>query len=200
MKFGGDLSYVFCSKQSSIPIKSYSPEFMVSSFYDADTLTDDSHYNHAVNVVTEVFPRIHTIVIGPGLGRDKHVHNIVSIIITKAIESKIPFVIDADGLFLISQNLNLIKNYQRCILTPNKVEFERLVTSAIEQLIEVNSKKISTPENKNCIVSEMLRDNLESNNTYIKLQALCQYLGGVTILLKGNYYYKYLLFIHLFFI
>lgn len=29
LRFGGDLSFVFCSEQASIPIKSYSPELMV---------------------------------------------------------------------------------------------------------------------------------------------------------------------------
>lgn len=176
LKFGADLSYVFCSKQSIIPIKSYSPEFMVSSFYDADNLVDDSHYNAAVSIVVDAFPRIHTIVIGPGLGRDKHVLNIVSLIISKSIEANIPLVIDADGLFLLSQNINLIKNYQNCILTPNKMEFEKLVTSAINELASQQQDSI-------------ILSNLQSDNTYLKLQALCQYFGGITVLLKGKHTY-----------
>ena len=34
LKMGGDLSYVFCAKQAAIPIKSYSPELMVTPWYD----------------------------------------------------------------------------------------------------------------------------------------------------------------------
>jgi len=38
LKFGGDLAFVFAAKQAVTPIKSYSPELMVTPFYDADTL------------------------------------------------------------------------------------------------------------------------------------------------------------------
>jgi NAD(P)H-hydrate repair Nnr-like enzyme with NAD(P)H-hydrate dehydratase domain len=34
LKFGCDLSFVYCSKDASVPIKSYSPELMVTAFYD----------------------------------------------------------------------------------------------------------------------------------------------------------------------
>lgn len=36
LRFGADLAWVFCSKLASQPIKSYSPELMVSPFYDDD--------------------------------------------------------------------------------------------------------------------------------------------------------------------
>ena len=175
LKFGADLSYVFCSKQSTIPIKSYSSEFMVSSFYDADKLVDDTHYNQAVSVVVDAFPRIHAMVIGPGLGRDKHVLNIVSLIISKAIEANLPLVIDADGLFLVSQNLSLVKNYPSCILTPNKVEFERLVSSAIDELSQQQQQ------------TSVILNNLQSDDVCLRLQAFCQHLGGTTVLLKGKH-------------
>lgn len=38
LKLGADLSYVFCSQLASQPIKSYSPELMVTSFYDDSQL------------------------------------------------------------------------------------------------------------------------------------------------------------------
>ena len=40
LRFGADLSFVFCAKQAAGPIKSYSPELMVFPFYDADLLED----------------------------------------------------------------------------------------------------------------------------------------------------------------
>ena len=160
---------------------------MVSSFYDADTLrlTDIRQYKEAVNIITDAFPRIHSLVIGPGLGRDHHVLNVLALVVKKAIDSNIPFVIDADGLFLICQNLNLIKNYEKCILTPNKVEFQRLVLAAMTQLTS-----LSDPSNitGNLNMNELyIYNNLQSNNTSLQLQALCQYLGSVTILLKGKF-------------
>jgi NAD(P)H-hydrate repair Nnr-like enzyme with NAD(P)H-hydrate dehydratase domain len=38
LKMGADLSWVFCSEKASIPIKGYSPELMVTSFYSEDSL------------------------------------------------------------------------------------------------------------------------------------------------------------------
>lgn len=35
-------------------------------------------------------------------------------------------VIDADGLWMVTQEINLIKGYRRAVLTPNVMEFERL--------------------------------------------------------------------------
>lgn len=34
LKFGADLSYVYCSSDAAIPIKSYSPELMVTPLFD----------------------------------------------------------------------------------------------------------------------------------------------------------------------
>lgn len=34
IKFGADLSFVYCSSNAAVPIKCYSPELMVTSFYD----------------------------------------------------------------------------------------------------------------------------------------------------------------------
>lgn len=41
LKFGADLSFVFCSKEASTPIKCYSPELMVTSFYDDSKLMSE---------------------------------------------------------------------------------------------------------------------------------------------------------------
>ena len=35
-------------------------------------------------------------------------------------------VLDADGLYIVTKNLDLVKGYNNCILTPNKNEFARL--------------------------------------------------------------------------
>jgi hypothetical protein len=40
LKLGADLSWIFCSQESAIPIKSYSPELMVTPFYKDELLLD----------------------------------------------------------------------------------------------------------------------------------------------------------------
>jgi ATP-dependent NAD(P)H-hydrate dehydratase len=97
LKFGADLSFIFCAKQACNPIKSYSPELMVTSFYDEDTISpahmervkrknsnpiDDfivskNSYIQSFKEklaeemsakIIDYLPRIHSLVIGPGLG------------------------------------------------------------------------------------------------------------------------------------
>ena len=46
LKFGADLSWVFCSQMASTPIKSYSPELMVTPFYDDNTMCSTTSTSH----------------------------------------------------------------------------------------------------------------------------------------------------------
>ena len=146
LRFGADLAFVFSSEAASGPIKGYSPELMVVPFYKEsdiiilnDKKEDQSEYDNKVNnlakTIIDAFPRINSLVIGPGLGRSLPVLDIVAVVIKDAIIKDIPMVIDADGLFLITQDLYLIKGYSKCILTPNAAEFDRLLASAISCLL-----------------------------------------------------------------
>ena len=45
----------------------------------------------------------------------------------------IPVVIDADGLWHLTNNPLIIKGYKRAVLTPNAVEFSRLVHSVLKR-------------------------------------------------------------------
>ena len=83
----------------------------------------------ADSVATEVIgmlSRLHVIVIGPGLGRDKLMQDTCARVIQEARKRGIPFVLDADGLFLAQTRPELVDGCTECILTPNVVEFGRL--------------------------------------------------------------------------
>lgn len=41
-------------------------------------------------------------------------------------EAQKPLVIDADGLYIVTRDLSLVKGYKNAVLTPNKAEFGRL--------------------------------------------------------------------------
>jgi ATP-dependent NAD(P)H-hydrate dehydratase len=106
-------------------------------------------------------PRLHALVIGPGLGRDKTIlSNVEQLIgILRKQEKPIPIVIDADGLYLITEKPDLINNYENCILTPNGVEFERLYekvtgVKAEEQKKEKDKKQLAQK------LAEALRVNI----------------------------------------
>ena len=79
--------------------------------------------------IVSLLSRLHAIVIGPGLGRDPLMHDTCANIITEARSRKLPFILDADGLYLAQTRPELVQDYPLCILTPNVVEFARLAKS-----------------------------------------------------------------------
>ena len=44
-------------------------------------------------------------------------------------ERELPMVIDADGLYIVTKNLELVMGYPHAILTPNKNEYQRLASA-----------------------------------------------------------------------
>ena len=164
---GADLVHVFCHPEASAVIKSYSPELIVHPSLIA--LNEESIETSAQSIA-KFFSRINVMVIGPGLGRyskekleftsfyrDEGQLCITRRIIELAKLQKIPLILDADALFLIQKEPELIKGYKNCILTPNANEFKRLLDS---RMIDVSA------------------DNAP--------QAYVESLGGVTIIVKGS--------------
>ncbi|XP_045766139.1 ATP-dependent (S)-NAD(P)H-hydrate dehydratase [Maniola jurtina] len=118
LKVGADLVHIFCSTPAANVIKSYSPELIVHPLLDT---------KNSINEISPWLERLHVIVIGPGLGRDAKILNVASELIKIIETKKIPLIIDADGLYLITENPELLKKFSSpVILTPNKIEFERL--------------------------------------------------------------------------
>uniref|UniRef100_A0A8C5TA21 ATP-dependent (S)-NAD(P)H-hydrate dehydratase n=1 Tax=Malurus cyaneus samueli TaxID=2593467 RepID=A0A8C5TA21_9PASS len=152
LKVGADLSHVFCTKDAATVIKSYSPELIVHPVLDSP---------NAVHEVEKWLPRLHSVVIGPGLGRDEVLLENAKAIIEKSKVKGIPIIIDADGLWLISQQPSLIQGYQRAILTPNYMEFSRLYEA-------------------------MLRDPVDSNDHHGCVLRLSQAMGNLTVVQKGE--------------
>ena len=97
--------------------------------------THEAHSNvtnasHLATPVISMMSNLHSIVIGPGLGRDTLMQETVAEVIKAAREANIPLVLDADALWLIQQRPELVKGYKECVLTPNVVEFARLAKAA----------------------------------------------------------------------
>lgn len=118
LKVGADLVHIFCCAGAAIPIKSYSPELMVHPVLDDP--------NDPMKLIEPWLERLHVLVIGPGLSRDPTVFSTIRRLIAVCRDLKKPLVLDADALFLISQDLSIIQNYPGAILTPNVVEFPRI--------------------------------------------------------------------------
>ncbi|KAK1167960.1 ATP-dependent (S)-NAD(P)H-hydrate dehydratase-like isoform X1 [Acipenser oxyrinchus oxyrinchus] len=152
LKVGADLSHVFCTKDAAAVIKSYSPELIVHPVLDSP---------NAVEEVEKWLSRLHTVVVGPGLGRDDRLLGNAKTIIEKSKALGIPVVVDADGLWLIAQQPSIIQGYQRAILTPNYMEFSRLYEA-------------------------VCRDSVDSSDNQRNVVRLSQAMGNVTIVQKGE--------------
>ncbi|KAL1302500.1 hypothetical protein AAFC00_002889 [Neodothiora populina] len=160
-RLGADMSHVICEPGAGQVIKTYSPNLMVHPYMRQQK---NMGANETIDSVSEevvaMLSRLHVVVIGPGLGRDPAMQETCARVITEARKKDIPFVLDADGLFLAQTRPELVEGYKQCILTPNVVEFGRLAKS---KNIDVNAED---PEQL--------------------CSKLSKALGGVTIIQKGS--------------
>ena len=120
---------------------------------------NDKQINEMVQKVSCNLDRYHALIIGPGLGRCPLVLKATSIILQKAItEYDLNIVLDADGLYLLSltEHWDLIQNClmmkkksstfkskSKIVLTPNVVEYKRLVDSMGEGSEDILRSKLS---------------------------------------------------------
>ncbi|KAG9492238.1 hypothetical protein GDO78_000647 [Eleutherodactylus coqui] len=153
LKVGADLSQVFCTKDAATVIKSYSPELIVHPVLD---------HPNALHEIEKWLPRLHALVIGPGLGRSDSILDTAKGVIEKAKAKGIPVVIDADGLWLIAQQPSVIQGYQRAVLTPNFMEFSRLYEAVLTEPV----------------------DSSDHHGSVLKLS---QAMGNITIVQKGEW-------------
>lgn len=191
---GADLSHIVCEKLASPVLKLYSPDLMVHPYlYELlnpemgshltageiaelrkltveevvgqrqrrlDEVIDETILPRIVRLLT----RIDVVVIGPGFGRDPlMLKTLVKIVEQLKVMNK-PVVLDADALYLLAINPQLVKDYPKAILTPNVVEFDRLAKK-----LRVDSSLDETD------VSTLVNSTVE----------LSQKLGNVTIVHKN---------------
>jgi ATP-dependent NAD(P)H-hydrate dehydratase len=127
----------------------------------ASHLGADETADSVADNVLSMLSRVHVLVIGPGLGREKLMQDTSARLLDAARQQNIPVVLDADGLQLAQQRPELVRGWREVILTPNVVEFGRLAKS---QGVEVAPEALGTPG---------------------ACERLAEALGGVTIVAKG---------------
>ena len=126
LKVGADLSHIFCDEQAAGPIKSYSPEIIVHGCLSAARRSDDDVRAQA-DAVSQWFPSLTALVVGPGLGRDPTLQAVASLVVERAVAASLPMVIDADGMKLVTERPGLVGGSRWVVLTPNRPEFARLL-------------------------------------------------------------------------
>lgn len=173
-RLGADLSHVICTPAAATVIKSYSPNLMVHPLMRQSENAKKEHEpaawnaskehessaEHIASQIQDLLPRLHVLVIGPGLGRDPLMHETVSLVIRAARDHGIPLVLDADALAIIHKQPELISGYIGAVLTPNVVEFGKLC-DALKVKVDDDAPETA------------------------RVEALAKTLKGVTVVQKG---------------
>lgn len=120
LKVGADLVHVFCPKDAAPVIKSYSPELIVHPLLDS---------LQAVSEISNWLTRLHVLIVGPGLGLNEKIFNVVTEVVKECKKLNLPLVIDADGLQWAKMNSMVLYDYKNVIMTPNAAEFKRVFAS-----------------------------------------------------------------------
>eukprot|EP01126_Amoeba_proteus_P000644 TRINITY_DN1017_c0_g1_i3.p1 TRINITY_DN1017_c0_g1~~TRINITY_DN1017_c0_g1_i3.p1 ORF type:complete len:255 (+),score=50.12 TRINITY_DN1017_c0_g1_i3:137-901(+) len=148
MNTGCDLGFVLCSRDAAVPIKCYGPELIVLPLLRTTVELASEGRDGSEEVVEQIseqvmdwVERMTVLVVGPGLGRDKFVHKITRSVLKKCVEKKKTLVIDADGLWVIEQDLLLLSGYSNVILTPNVNEFNRLCKLVLSGISSTTSER-----------------------------------------------------------
>ncbi|KAJ3270841.1 hypothetical protein HDV01_007390 [Terramyces sp. JEL0728] len=158
LRTGADLAHVFCVKEAAPVIKSYSPELIVHPYLFTEQDASGNmreKTDECVMKIERLFDRLDVLIIG----KDTVILNTVTQIIKLAKRIAKPIIIDADGLYLIQQNPDILDEYKNCVLTPNFNEFNRL-----KQALSIS-------------------DKLERDAA---AKIMSKLLGGVTIISKGE--------------
>jgi ADP-dependent NAD(P)H-hydrate dehydratase / NAD(P)H-hydrate epimerase len=116
-----------------------SPEFIFLPLADRE-----GHFSEkAIDELAPLIGQFDSIAIGPGMGRfpegEEWMKSLFSLL------SNQPIVMDADALYLLRNNLNLVKQYKgNVIFTPHPGEIARLVNKTVK---EVEEDRIKTAKN-----------------------------------------------------
>ncbi|KAK7025208.1 H-hydrate dehydratase [Favolaschia claudopus] len=153
LRFGADLSHVICSPTAAGTIKTYSPDLIVHPI-----LREDASESQVSKQLQSLLSRLHVLVIGPGLGRESYMQSYAKVALGLARQQGMFVVLDADALWMVGQDISLIKGYRRAVVTPNVAEFARL-----SEQLSIDPK--TDAEKRAGLVSRAL--------------------GGVTVLQKG---------------
>ncbi|KIJ65544.1 hypothetical protein HYDPIDRAFT_110647 [Hydnomerulius pinastri MD-312] len=121
LRLGVDLSHVICAPTAAQAIKSYSPDLIVHPI-----LREDAPKDKVKKELDSILSRLHVLILGPGLGREDYMQSYAKMALSLARSKAMFLVLDADALWMVGQDLSLIKGYRRAVLTPNVVEFKRL--------------------------------------------------------------------------
>lgn len=123
LRAGGDLAHVFCEPEAATPLKSYSP----------DVIVHPVHPDNPSETLAPWLPRLHAIVIGPGMGREGILFRHAPALIAQIRAAGVHLVIDGDALSQIAASPAIIAGTSSAVLTPNGGEWPRLIPEGADK-------------------------------------------------------------------
>lgn len=117
INFGIDLVITYVPEVIGDVVRCYSPNMIVRT-NPGNWLNMDSF-----NEISELIEWSNAIVIGPGLGQQKETEELLIKLLEKMKNEKKNYILDADALKLVKNNLDLLKG-SNAILTPHEGELE----------------------------------------------------------------------------
>jgi ADP-dependent NAD(P)H-hydrate dehydratase len=135
LRSGADLAYVGVPKLIVTSIRALSPELIVFP------MADSKLTKGAVDAFLKWLPKVDSLVLGPGLGRQNW-EGAKKLLVELCLERKIKATLDAEAQS--TEIYSLIKN-KGCVTTPHAGEFKRIFGvdsgSTLEQKIESTKSK-----------------------------------------------------------
>lgn len=126
---GAGLVKIFTIEENRIILQTGLPEAIIATYNPEEAGADTPAFKELLKKQCEWAS---VIVLGPGLGREPYVKNLVEGVLTNAY---VPIILDADGLGAIADNPELTGYFtENIIVTPHLGEMARLTGSSLEAI------------------------------------------------------------------
>lgn len=167
LKSGAGLITLACPKTINKILEVKTTEVMTLPLCDID-----GHLDYlASNEILSRLDSFDAVLIGPGLGRERSVFEVVKTVLQN---SKVPVVADADALFAISRDKGILRDCDcELIFTPHAMEMSRLTGLEI-QYIEANRLEVSKEFCEETGATLLLK----GHHTIVTAQSLEQYISN----------------------
>jgi ATP-dependent NAD(P)H-hydrate dehydratase len=174
---GADLSHVICAPSAANAIKSYAPDLIVHPILRPPS---ESLLENVKSELSSLLSRLHVLVIGPGLGREDYMISHARTALSLAKENGMYVVLDADALWMLGQDIGILKGYRRAVVTPNVMEFKRLSEAVVRHLPSSFKPRPISP-----LFHDAQQGIDPSTPPDSRASLVSKALGGVTVLQKG---------------
>lgn len=172
----------------------------VTPVYSAATLVGNEQQRcELVESVAALLPKLHSLLLGPGMGRDPAVLLAAADIVREARLRHLPVVLDADSLAMVAEHPDTVSDYPLALLTPNVNEF-RLLCERVERDTAGQTVAPSSPSplaGGAGAVPATVGGVRETEGGRLKkgraiqskaeaVERVAKHLGGVVVVLKGE--------------